>query len=60
MSQKKSPFHFFSYGSNLLIERIKSRVPSVDHAPESRIGYSKGVSENIKLHKELNPKVWER
>jgi len=30
MSEAASYFYFFSYGSNLLLERIKERVPSVE------------------------------
>ena len=30
MSKKEPCFYFFSYGSNLLLERIKARTPSVD------------------------------
>lgn len=42
------------------IKQLLNIAATVDHAPESRIGYDKGVTENIKMHKELNPKVWER
>ena len=42
------------------IKQLLNIESTLDDAPETKTGYDKAVSENIKIHKELNPKVWKR
>ncbi len=42
------------------IKQLLSVAVAVDLTPESRKGYNKALTENIKIHKEINPEAWRR